>query len=210
MVAGACGSGGFTNDGTVSLTGSNALLTFAAAQSSYGSGLFELADSAGLNFEQFARGTTTVDVQDQGGGSSPEYVLFGLGRGGGETLGTDGSGNATDTVSNGHGGTIVLTGISGTSFTNVGVSHGEYLVQLSYPVPTPTPTPIGPSDRRLKADIVRVGTLTNGLALYNYRYLWSRRRVAGVMADEVEQIMPHAVVLHPSGYKMVDYGKLVG
>jgi hypothetical protein len=31
---------------------------------------------------------------------------------------------------------------------------------------------------------------------------------AGVMADEVEQVMPEAIVMHPSGFKMVNYEML--
>lgn len=59
------------------------------------------------------------------------------------------------------------------------------------------------SDRRLKSDVVRIGTLPNGLPLYEYTIFGRRRR--GVMADEVEAVMPEAVVTDPSGFKMVDY-----
>lgn len=62
------------------------------------------------------------------------------------------------------------------------------------------------SDRRLKTDIVPVGELPSGLALYDYTIFGRRER--GVMADEVEQRLPEAVSLHPSGFKMVDYGRL--
>jgi hypothetical protein len=65
------------------------------------------------------------------------------------------------------------------------------------------------SDRRLKRDIRQVGVLPNGLKLYSYRYVWGATRIVGVMADEVEAVMPSAVVVHRSGYKMVDYGKLL-
>ena len=67
-----------------------------------------------------------------------------------------------------------------------------------------------PSDRRLKRDIVRAGTLRNGLPLYTFRYSWSAMRFVGVMADEVEQVLPGAVSVHASGYKMVDYGQILG
>jgi hypothetical protein len=30
----------------------------------------------------------------------------------------------------------------------------------------------------------------------------------GVMAQEVEQVMPEAIHIHPSGYMMVDYGRI--
>ena len=49
------------------------------------------------------------------------------------------------------------------------------------------------SDRRLKTSIRRVGTLDNGLAVYTFRYKSGGPTVMGVMADEVEQVLPHAV-----------------
>jgi hypothetical protein len=62
------------------------------------------------------------------------------------------------------------------------------------------------SDRRLKSNIDRIGTHPLGIGVYEYNIFDRRER--GVMADEVETVMPEAVVLHPSGYKMVDYGML--
>lgn len=62
------------------------------------------------------------------------------------------------------------------------------------------------SDRRLKSDIKRVGTTAHSLPLYEYTIFGRRER--GVMADEVERVMPEAVVDHPSGFKMVDYNML--
>jgi len=66
------------------------------------------------------------------------------------------------------------------------------------------------SDRRLKCDIVRVGTTpVLGLPLYAFSYVWDRgKRVIGVMADEVARVRPSAVVDHPSGFKAVDYGQI--
>lgn len=61
------------------------------------------------------------------------------------------------------------------------------------------------SDRRLKRDIKRVGTLDNGLAVYSYTMNGGPVQI-GVMADEVEAVMPWAVSSHPSGFKMVNYG----
>jgi hypothetical protein len=63
------------------------------------------------------------------------------------------------------------------------------------------------SDRRLKTDIVKVGKMLSGLTIYSYRYLWSKVKEIGVMADEVEKIFPEAVSEH-HGFKMVDYSKL--
>lgn len=64
------------------------------------------------------------------------------------------------------------------------------------------------SDRRLKHDIVKMGTRADGLGVYAYRYLWSPIVQIGVMAQEVLRIKPHAVVTTPSGYMAVNYGAL--
>ena len=63
------------------------------------------------------------------------------------------------------------------------------------------------SDRRLKKNIKRIGTHVLGIGLYTWDYLWGEP-FAGVMADEVEQVMPEAIVMHPSGFKMVNYSML--
>ena len=63
---------------------------------------------------------------------------------------------------------------------------------------------IGASDIRLKSNIVRVGTHPLGIGIYEYDIFDRRER--GVMAQELEKVKPEAVLLHPSGYKMVNYG----
>lgn len=62
------------------------------------------------------------------------------------------------------------------------------------------------SDRRLKSNIVQVGTHPLGIGIYEYDIFGKRER--GVMADEVATVMPEAIVPHESGYMMVNYGKL--
>ena len=62
------------------------------------------------------------------------------------------------------------------------------------------------SDRRLKSNIERIGTHPRGFGLYRYEIFGEKRE--GVMADEVEKVIPEAVLTHPTGFKMVDYGKL--
>jgi hypothetical protein len=64
------------------------------------------------------------------------------------------------------------------------------------------------SDIRLKRDIVRVGTLQNGLPLYRYRYLWSDEMYVGVMAQKVAKVFPEAVIKGADGWLRVDYSKL--
>jgi hypothetical protein len=62
------------------------------------------------------------------------------------------------------------------------------------------------SDRRLKSNIVRIGTHPIGVGIYEYDIFGGRQ--IGVMAQELMEVMPEAVIQHPSGYLMVDYGRL--
>lgn len=64
------------------------------------------------------------------------------------------------------------------------------------------------SDRRLKTNIQKIGVLRPGINLYAYRYKWSPYREVGVMADEVEKVIPEAVSEH-LGYKYVNYSMVL-
>ena len=72
------------------------------------------------------------------------------------------------------------------------------------------------SDRSLKQNIVKIGDHYLGFGLYLFDYKpelcdhldLAIDRQFGVMADEVEKIMPEAVAVHPDGYKMVNYQML--
>ena len=64
------------------------------------------------------------------------------------------------------------------------------------------------SDRRLKTGIVRVGTHPAGFGVYLFRYLWSDTEHVGVLAQEVLDVLPHAVVRGADGYLRVNYGLL--
>lgn len=65
------------------------------------------------------------------------------------------------------------------------------------------------SDARLKRDIRLVDRLDDGLALYQYRYLWSDTVYVGVMAQEVALIHPEAVVRGVlDNYLRVNYSRL--
>ena len=69
------------------------------------------------------------------------------------------------------------------------------------------------SDRRMKENIVKIGSLDNGLNLYKFDYKPEFKDVAGhgsyvgVMADEAQAI-PDAVIRQSNGYDMVDYSKV--
>jgi hypothetical protein len=61
------------------------------------------------------------------------------------------------------------------------------------------------SDRRLKRGVRRVSTIVNGLGWYAFKYLWSNIEQFGLIAQEVARVKPEAIVMHPSGYAMVNY-----
>ena len=65
------------------------------------------------------------------------------------------------------------------------------------------------SDRKLKKDIKRIGTHDLGIGIYTYHYKdghdLPKELQVGVMADEVETIMPEAVITMADGYKAVNY-----
>lgn len=65
------------------------------------------------------------------------------------------------------------------------------------------------SDRRLKKNIVQIGVHALGIPLYAWEYFWGEK-ATGVMADELEKVMPEAVFEHPSGFKMVNYSMIGG
>jgi hypothetical protein len=64
------------------------------------------------------------------------------------------------------------------------------------------------SDIRLKRDISQVARLNNGVGLYRYRYRGSDQAYVGVMAQEVAEVVPDAVVRGPDGYLRVNYDRL--
>jgi hypothetical protein len=64
------------------------------------------------------------------------------------------------------------------------------------------------SDIHLKHDIVLLGMLDNGLGFYRYAYNGSDKAYVGVMAQEVQNVMPRAVVRGRDGYLRVFYEKL--
>ena len=65
------------------------------------------------------------------------------------------------------------------------------------------------SDERLKENIEPLGELPDGTPTYEYNYKGDDARHAGVMAQEAERAHPGAIKTHPSGFKMVDYARLL-
>jgi hypothetical protein len=64
------------------------------------------------------------------------------------------------------------------------------------------------SDRRLKEDIQMIGHAANGLPIYLFRYKGDPELHMGVMAQDVLQQSPQAVIQRRDGYYMVDYGAI--
>ena len=64
------------------------------------------------------------------------------------------------------------------------------------------------SDIALKHDVVLLGHLDNGLGYYRFSYLGSGKAYVGVMAQEVQAVMPAAVTRGGDGYLRVHYDRL--
>ena len=64
------------------------------------------------------------------------------------------------------------------------------------------------SDRRAKTDTKRVGRLDNGLPVHSFRYKGSKIQQIGLMADEVKELHPNAVV-NIGGLDHVNYAEAV-
>jgi Protein of unknown function (DUF3300) len=64
------------------------------------------------------------------------------------------------------------------------------------------------SDFRLKHDIALLGRLDNGLGFYRFSYNGSHKAYVGVLAQEVQTVLPEAVERDRDGYLSVDYDRL--
>jgi len=66
----------------------------------------------------------------------------------------------------------------------------------------------GRSDIALKHDVVLLGHLDNGLGFYRFAYNGSQKAYVGVIAQEVQAVMPQAVVRERDGYLSVYYDRI--
>jgi hypothetical protein len=64
------------------------------------------------------------------------------------------------------------------------------------------------SDLALKHDVTLLGYLDNGLGYYRFSYLGSQKAYVGVIAQEVQAVMPEAVTRGRDGYLRVHYERL--
>src|SRR4051812_49708416 len=64
------------------------------------------------------------------------------------------------------------------------------------------------SDIALKHDVVLLGHLANGLGYYRFSYLGRSKPYVGVIAQEVQNLVPEAVTRGSDGYLRVHYEQL--
>ena len=60
----------------------------------------------------------------------------------------------------------------------------------------------------MKHNVVLLGHLANGLGYYRFSYLGSSKPYVGVIAQEVQSLVPEAVTRGQDGYLRVYYGQL--
>lgn len=69
------------------------------------------------------------------------------------------------------------------------------------------------SDRKLKSNIVRIENALDKICSiggYTFDMLGTGQRQTGVIAQELEKVLPEAVIKNDNGYLSVDYGRVVG
>ncbi len=64
------------------------------------------------------------------------------------------------------------------------------------------------SDARVKRNIVHIGYAENGLPLYTFNYIWSKKTYEGVMAQDVLKYNADAVIVGLFGLMRVRYDML--
>lgn len=65
------------------------------------------------------------------------------------------------------------------------------------------------SDERLKTDKEYLGVLPSGIEVWAYRFIGETKRHIGVMAQQVREILPEAVVAGDDGWLRVDYSQVL-
>jgi hypothetical protein len=106
----------------------------------------------------------------------------------------------------GHVSVLVKSGSMLVAETNPGCLTGQPFMALPCP----------PSDARLKTDVRKLSDHPLGVSLYVYRYDRSVRSTLpdglffGVIAQELQSVLPEAVIADEAGFLSVDYGQLSG
>ncbi|MEL6889557.1 MAG: tail fiber domain-containing protein [Pseudomonadota bacterium] len=82
------------------------------------------------------------------------------------------------------------------------------LVQVGGGTSSMMTTTMAASDARLKTDITRTGTSPSGIPVYSFRYGDAPDVYTGVMAQDLLERAPEAIVPLKRGYYAVDYSKI--
>lgn len=69
----------------------------------------------------------------------------------------------------------------------------------------PFGSPANPSDIRFKKNITFIGRTPKGVPIYEFNYKWDNEIHVGVLAQQLEEIIPEAVVTNEQGFKFVHY-----
>jgi hypothetical protein len=172
--------------------------------------------------QQFAQGYAQNSLQDAFNNyqinrqnvATNLYNASNIGSTGIQTAANAGTGTASN-VSNmlSSIGNAQASGTMGAANAQAGALNSISNYAMLYGMMNRTPST---SDIRTKENIEQIGWLPNGLPVYSYEYkeefkndpLAGSGKYVGVMAHEVEKIIPDAVSLRSDGYKMVDYSKV--
>ncbi len=120
---------------------------------------------------------------------------------GGQTTGSSSSSGWSTPASSGANG--FMSAFAPAFFGGSGAQGGGLMTSMA----SAAPMLVTLSDRRLKQDIVKVGRLNDGQPVYRYRLAGQPNAQIGLMAQEVEQRDPGAVMTDPYGIKHVDYAR---
>ena len=163
-------------------------LAGANIQPNFGASLGGVAASAGIQDNALA--SFGYGVNQIGPDTHPMSTISNL-------FGSSGSGGGGGGGGGGMGGMMgAMGGMMGGSGTGGGMGFLSSLFAMG----------AAGSDRRIKYNIRQIGfTPFMNLPLYTFRYLFNGVESEGVMADEVEQVLPSAVTLDPLGFKRVNY-----
>ncbi len=100
-------------------------------------------------------------------------------------------------------------------FTSQGFAGGPSpFSQIASAAAAAAPFAMKMSDIRLKTNIKQVGKLDNGIKLYTWKWTAEAKKIVnnqpeyGVIADEVQHIMPEAVIRGSDGYLRVNYAAI--
>jgi hypothetical protein len=175
-----------------------------------GNVLVDNGKSTNLTVRSNSDGVASVNAEGGGQGTGVLYAGQTLDHGGGIFYNGDGSpsyanGDAADRVS-------LFRRSGGTNHVVMSYSHSSSDVSFTGNV-TASGNITAYSDKRLKKDLVVIPTATDKvkqLAGYTYTNINNGSRNTGVVAQEVQKVLPEAVHEDDKGMLSVAYGNMIG